>query len=87
MKDLVQRVDFFTEWVGLVVAAAERALKPPAQAAAKGGAPEVPSTESLAGDEQKSRIQPRSFWLSAFFFPQGLFIKSDTFDRFQKNDH
>ena len=69
VQDLIQRVDFFSEWAELVISTATRALKPPPQqpqgAAAQQQAPPPEEEFSVV------KAQPRSFWLSAFFFPQG----------------
>ncbi|XP_063958044.1 dynein axonemal heavy chain 6-like isoform X2 [Lytechinus pictus] len=61
--DLQQRVDFFSRWSDLIIAAKERKEK---ALGAQGQAPMEPE------DVENLREQPRSFWLPGFFFPQGF---------------
>ncbi len=69
VQDLIQRVDFFSEWSELVISTAAKALKPPPQQpqGQQQQKVEVPPEEEIT----VIKAQPRSFWLSAFFFPQG----------------
>ncbi|XP_066570029.1 dynein axonemal heavy chain 6 [Amia ocellicauda] len=68
IEDLVQRVRFFNAWAEQVkTSLLQRYVKPG-----------TPPTEGMKPGEKSrtqteaSRAQPRSFWLSAFFFPQGF---------------
>ncbi|XP_077989551.1 dynein axonemal heavy chain 6-like [Glandiceps talaboti] len=63
--DLQQRVDFMCKWSEQIANVAERRLKEKTAAAQGQTLPDLEDLDSL-------REQPRSFWLSAFFFPQGF---------------
>ncbi len=73
--DLVRRVDFFAEWCELVIRSVDKALKvqPASEHPTKHGAPPPPPAP-LPPEEPLYKIQPHSFWLSAFFFPQGKLV-------------
>ena len=72
VSDLVQRVDFFSAWVDLVTRQAEKILKTaaPSNAPPPANGEEAAANAALLND-YLSCIQPSSFWLPAFFFPQG----------------
>lgn len=66
--DLRERVNFIQKWVETVVNEVEKVLKVPSLHS-KGGKLQEPA------ELKKLNVfdtQPRSFWLSAFFFPQGF---------------
>ncbi|XP_064622088.1 dynein axonemal heavy chain 6-like isoform X2 [Lineus longissimus] len=67
VHDLVQRVDFFSHWLELVLAKVTMTLK-----VAQGQQPAKPFSASSPEEMDVMRYYPRSYWLSAFFFPQGF---------------
>ena len=60
VTDLQHRIDFFSKWSDMVMDAKENKIK------IESGAMEM-GLDSL-------REEPRSFWLPAFFFPQGKIL-------------
>lgn len=69
--DLMMRVEFFATWAGLICGNVEKIIKANLMTSKQqSNAP--PPTEHLEA-EDLTKNQPRSFWLSGFFFPQGEF--------------
>ena len=69
VQDLIQRVEFFSQWADLIVQKAEKAFRS-LQNYNRAGAAAAAAAEDTT-EQPKLQDQPRSFWLSAFFFPQG----------------
>ena len=65
IRDLSLRVEFFAEWCELVIKAADKAIKLQNQQQ------QTSDTMVEEGVINLAKTQPRSFWLSSFFFPQG----------------
>ena len=74
VQDLIHRVDFFSAWAELVISTATKALKPPPQQP-QGTQQQQQQQQTHQQEEEFTvvKAQPLSFWLSAFFFPQGIF--------------
>ena len=72
--DLVDRIEFFSTWIDLVTNTGEKILKM-ALATNVAVAPSgvIPNTWLATElDELLTKIEPSSYWLPAFFFPQGM---------------
>ncbi len=62
VTDLIHRVDFFSQWAETITTSVAKKYKFMTQ----------PRSQAMASDHLETfPIQPRSFWLSGFFFPQG----------------
>ena len=77
-RDLIQRVDFFSEWADRTVSVGERILKASQsglhKAASMSSSGLAVTGEDLPGRPASARptdMFPRSYWLPAFVFPQG----------------
>ena len=66
VTDLEHRVEFFIHWVDQVTSSVDKLLKPVQQLQQQQGA-----NNSQPEVKDITKVQPRSFWLPAFFFPQG----------------
>lgn len=70
--DLMMRVEFFATWAGLICGNVEKLIKANLMTSKQqSNAPPPPPTDHEPEDLSKN--QPRAFWLSGFFFPQGIF--------------
>lgn len=71
MKDLECRVDFFSTWAEILCKTIEQQFR---QATQQTGQQDIDMSDPI-------RIQPNSFWLSAFFFPQGRYDTNENICR------
>ena len=63
VQNLFMRVDFFAQWAEMILNSVEKLMKP--VLGAKSQQAEIDFTEI-------PRSLPYSYWLSGFFFPQGI---------------
>ncbi|XP_041352994.1 dynein heavy chain 6, axonemal-like isoform X2 [Gigantopelta aegis] len=71
VRDLVNRVDFFSLWAELITGSIERKFK----ALSNVNKPASQTQTATSPDDELEDtypIQPHSFWLPGFFFPQGF---------------
>lgn len=66
--DLLMRVEFFATWAGLICENVEKIIKANLLTTKQQTTAPPPDLEP----EDLTRNQPRAFWLSGFFFPQGF---------------
>ena len=87
VTDLVKRIDFFSEWCEVTVTTADKIIRgsqqQQGQSQSQSGGTSSNSANNLPQPQEvedpatlMSRTQPCSFWLSAFFFPQGMLNSS-----------
>lgn len=65
VRDLVRRVEFFSGWAELITTRYENRLKTTAS-----------GRRLSEASSEPERDQPRAFWLSGFYFPQGKMTRS-----------
>ncbi|XP_074663059.1 dynein axonemal heavy chain 6-like [Tubulanus polymorphus] len=68
VQDLIERVDFFAKWLEIVLRKVDRTVRQLT--------PQALQTRASLGNALEDMFildyEPRSFWLPAFFFPQGF---------------